>query len=200
MRRFPKLSFGKQCISGLNGIRLAMILAMALAVCYHAYLFYINVTGVRSTESAIALQTKKVDGLTAELASSTGLSASVMPVEHPLEGGKFMSTFIRQITDLAGQAGCKLNTIKPKPIEVITDPNAPVGDAIKYKPIEVTIEMLADYRGVNDFIAGLSKLPKVMKVTQIELSRRSVDPRTHRALLDAKLTLTLCMIDPGKTI
>lgn len=178
-----------------------MILAMALAVCYHGYRFYVNVTGVRGTQIAIAQQTKTIEGLTAEMASTTGLSGAVMPVEVPLDGGKFMSTFIRQITDLSVRTGCKLNTIKPKPIEVITDPNVPNKEAIKYKPIEVTIEMLTDYRGVNDFIAGLSKLPKVMKVTQIELSRRSVDCKTHRALLDANLTLTLCMIEPGgKTI
>lgn len=199
MRRIPKFSIGKQCVSALRGIRLAVLLAMALIVCYHGYRFYMNVTGVRGVERSIVQQTKTVDGLSSELATTAGMSLAPTPVEPPLDGGKFMSTFIRQITDLSVRTGCKLNTIKPKPVEVITDPNAPNKEAIRYKPIEVTIEMLTDYRGVNDFIAGLSKLPKVMKVTQIELSRRSVDYKTHQAMLDAKLTLILCMIEPGKT-
>lgn len=199
MRRFPKFYVGKKCISVLRGIRLAVMLAITLALCFHGYRFYVNVTGVRGMESEIARKTKTIDGLASELATTTELDKAITPVEPPLDGGKFMSTFIRQITNLSVRTGCKLNTIKPKPIEIVTDPNVSNKETIKYKPIEVTIEMLTDYRGVNDFIAGLSKLPKVMKVTQLELSRRSADSKNQRIVLDAKLTLMLCVLEPGKT-
>jgi len=201
MRQFLKLHVGKQCIPVLSGIRLAVLIAMSLSVCYYGYRFYSSASGIRATEAAIAQENKAIEALVAEMASTAGSNRVVTPVEPPMDGGKFMSTFIRQITDLSVKTGCKLNTIKPKPIEVVADPNAPQTETIKYKPIEVEIEMHTDFAGVNDFIAGLSGLPKVAKVTEIELSRRSVDTATRRAMLDAKLTLILCMLEPsGKAI
>lgn len=110
-----------------------------------------------------------------------------------------MSTFIRQIKGLSTRTGSELNSIKPKAMAIVADSadqKNNSGKSVKFKPIEVSIEMVTDYLGLSAFVADLSRLPKVVKLTRFDLTRRSVEPASHRVMLEAKLTLLLCMLEP----
>jgi Tfp pilus assembly protein PilO len=112
-----------------------------------------------------------------------------------MEYPKFMSTFIRQITELAKNSGCTLKSISPKPADPTVKNDK---EGIAYRPVQVDIAMSASYAGIDRFLEGLSLLPKVVKVTQIELSRQPVDRSTRKIKLDARLVLVLYMLETSE--
>lgn len=197
--RYFKLLVSKKGLSVLRALQGAIVLFVVIAVAYHGYGLYKTVASLRGAQKAAAKQSAAITTLTSRLSASTDTPVDLLAVEPPLESGKFMSTFIRQIKGLSTSTGSKLNSIKPKAMEVAldsVDQKNGSTETLKFKPIEVDLEMLTDFAGMNTFVADLSKLPKVVKLTHFDVARLSADPASRRITLQAKLKLLLCMLEP----
>ena len=189
---YLRINHGGNTLKLLRVLQAAVIAIAIAAVVFNAYKF--SVTGIALCRAeAKWKESNKTLSRLAEAPTSGWNAGALCAVEPPQEYTRFISTFIRQVTVLAKYSRCTLKSISPKQAQsAIRDGS----ETISYRPVEVGLEMSGDYAGIDAFIDGLSRLPKVTKIAQIELKRQAVDQKTRKIKLDAKMTLVLCMIEP----
>jgi len=190
-----RLILSNQGLKLLRALQLATALVAIAGVGFNTYRLFAATAEFCQAQAELKRCKAVIATTTANSYQSELATFGLCTVEPASEYPKFISTFIRQVTELAGTTGCTLKTISPKPAQ------SPVKDKdenVRFRPVEVEMDMSATFAGVEKFIDGLSRLPKVTKVTKISLSRQAVDWSARKIKLDTKLSLVLCLIEPAE--
>jgi type IV pilus assembly protein PilO len=91
---------------------------------------------------------------------------------------KEVSTLLKQVSDLCIRAGLKIVLWKPEPRKLHQS-------GIVYE-IPVKVELLGSYHSVGDFFGSLTKLNRIVNVSNIKFS----DPKAERGVAVLKISFT----------
>ena len=190
-----RLGLTSQGLRSLRVLQLVVALVVMAGLGLNGYRLSKTASALREAHRELKQQTTAISELTRLTSRNGHMAGESYSVEPPLEYGEFISTFIGEVTNLANSTGCGLKSMKPKLSQTSLEDKT---KAVRFRPVEVEIDMSTNYASIGRFIVGLSRLPKVVRVKRVDLSRKAVDYTARKAELGAKLTLELCLIEPSE--
>jgi type IV pilus assembly protein PilO len=117
---------------------------------------------------------KKLDELIKENAM---LKRELARLKEQLPEEREVSELLKQISELSLQSGLKVLLWKPGPR--ITDPQG------LYVEIPVDVEVLAEYHRLGDFFSHISRLPRLVNISDIHLKGKEGE---SKGIINAKFT------------
>jgi Tfp pilus assembly protein PilO len=99
--------------------------------------------------------------------------------------------FIRQVQAASNASSVELNSIAPSPPSDLTG-------ATGVQTINATLTVHAGFRRIEDFLARMENLDRVVQVQTISLSP-VVDPLSGETVLDSTITLTMYVVTDNAT-
>ncbi len=152
------------------GIREFVLLLVLFAVPLASYWFVFRPqnTQIERAREEIALRRDKLEKLQQESArrgtleaATTQISERIESIEARLPTNKELADVVRQISELAGQAGLQQPSIvADKPVK-----------ASLYMEQPLKIEMVGDFRGFYKFLLELERLDRITRLPEMKVKR-----------------------------
>lgn len=191
---FIRIKLTNHSLRVLRILQISMALTAIAIVGFDTYKLCAVLAGMHNARAELKQTKASIVKLQSQRTLDNAGMADLTVIEPASEYTKFISTFIRQINRLAKDSGCSLKSVRPSPSnEVKSDDTG----TVKYRLVPVEIDMASDYNSAEKFIDGLSELPKLVKLDQIQIDRESVVKTTHRVKLSTKLKMVLYLIEPS---
>jgi type IV pilus assembly protein PilO len=175
------------------GIRSFILLAVLCAMPVASYFLVFKPQNERIKQAKLDIEHKKE--LLAKLQTETArnadlvranseITASIQGIESRLPTNKEIDSVIRQVSDLAVQAGLGSPAMKSaKPVQ-----------AALYMEQPLEMQLDGDFAGFFAFLVNLERLPRITRIPDMKL--RSVDKQD--AELQAEFTLSIYFQDEGR--
>lgn len=120
---------------------------------------------------------KKLDELIAENAA---LKKKLLRLKEQLPAEKEVSVLLKQISELGLQSGLEILLWKPQARKT-----QPAG---LYVEIPVNVEVLAEYHRLGDFFSHISRLPRLVNISDIDLKTKDRADRKGEGIIKAIFT------------
>lgn len=182
-------------LTGLRGIiLLAAVVGMPVASLF--LVFRPQNNEIKRLKSDVEYTRTLLDKLREETARNADLEkaieeirASVAAAEERLPTGKEIADVVRQVSDLAVQAGLEPPAMKSaKPVQ-----------AALYMEQPLDMNIRGDFRSFFLFLAHMEKLPRIMRVTDMKVVRDDKATEEGGELIAEKVDFTLSIyFQPGK--
>ncbi len=122
-------------------------------------------------------QVRKLDDLIVE---NTLLKKKLAKLKEQLPEEKEVSVLLKQISDLGLTSGLQILLWKPEARK--TDPSG------LYIEIPVKVEVLAEYHRLGDFLSQISRLPRLVNISDLSLKVKVVKGQEDRGMIGADFT------------
>ncbi len=122
-------------------------------------------------------QVRKLDDLIVE---NTLLKKRLAKLQEQLPEEKEVSVLLKQISDLSLTSGLQILLWKPEARK--TDPSG------LYIEIPVKVEVLAEYHRLGDFLSQISRLPRLVNISDMSLKVKTVKGQEGSGLVGADFT------------
>lgn len=181
-------------LTGLRGIIL-LAAVVGMPVASYFLVFRPQNNEINRARQDVEYTKKLLDKLRAETARNADLEKAIEEIrqnvtaaETRLPSDKEISDVVRQVSDLALQAGLQDPTMKSaKPVQA---------SLYMEQPLEMNIK--GDFRSFFVFLANVEKLPRIMRITDFKINRDDKLAGTEGVVSD-KVDFTLSIyFQPGK--
>ena len=180
-----KVNFNIKGLPSYARIILALIPAIIIS-CVLIFLFILPrhreikalETKISAQENEIAKNQAKAEKLAALTLENERLKKRLDELKQQLPEEKEVSTLLKQVSDLCIRAGLKVALWKPEPRKLHQS-------GIVYE-IPVKVELLGSYHSVGYFFSSLTKLNRIVNVSDIKFS----DPKPERGAAVLKISFT----------
>lgn len=174
---------------------LAAAAAMLVTFLFVIFLIRPKLAEIAETREAIASEERREDELRAQLArledarrNAPLTAARLLQIAQYLPSSPELPSFIRQAQQAATLAGVDLESIAPSP-------PAAVPGATGIDSINVTLVVEGGYFRIEDFLARLENLDRVVLVNALSLSPET-DDLTSQVVLRSTLTMQMFVVLP----
>jgi type IV pilus assembly protein PilO len=148
---------------------------------------------ITKLDNEIASSEVKVRRLDALIAENTLLKAKLSKLQEQLPEEKEVSGLLKQISDLGLKSGLEILLWKPEERKI--DPTG------LYVEIPVKVEVLTGYHNLGVFFSHISRLPRIVNISDLELSVSSKGKQESGNFITAKFTaLTFAAVSPEDKI
>ena len=139
-------------------------------------------------EKDIADSQAKISKLDELIEENKILKVKLQKLKEQLPEEKEVSVLLKQISELGLRSGLEILLWKPEARKT--------GPGGLYVEIPVKVEVLTGYHRLGDFFSHISRLPRLVNISQIKLNRKS---QKGRGLIKGTfLARTFASVDPGK--
>ena len=128
----------------------------------------------------IALNEEKVRKLDALIAENELLKAKLARLKEKLPEEKEVSVLLKQISELGLQSGLEILLWKPEARKTQTEG--------LYVEIPVKVTVLTEYHKLGDFFSHISRLPRLVNISDIVLKVNTKQGQEGRGFIDADFT------------
>ena len=140
-------------------------------------------------DKEIAISETMIRKLDALIAENEALQKKLAKLKEQLPEEKEVSMLLRQISDLGLQAGLEIKLWQPQTKR--TDPGG------LFVEIPVKVEVLAEYHRLGDFYSQISRLPRLVNISDIDLMVIDKSGVVNRGVINAKFTArTFASVSP----
>ncbi|UCD36412.1 MAG: type 4a pilus biogenesis protein PilO [Nitrospiraceae bacterium] len=147
-------------------------------------------TRIAQLDKEIAVGEEKVRSLDALIAENARLKEKLVRLKEQLPEEKEVSELLKQISELGLQSGLEILLWKPESRR--TDPQG------LYVEIPVKVNVLAEYHKLGDFYSHISRLPRLVNISDINLKTKTVKGQEAPGIIDAEFTArTFASAGPG---
>jgi type IV pilus assembly protein PilO len=116
---------------------------------------------VHQLDMEIASSEEKIKRLDKLIAENEVLKKRLATLKEQLPEEKEVSVLLKQVSELGLMAGLEIMLWKPE--AKATDPSG------LYVEIPVKVEVLAEYHKLGDFLSSISRLPRLVNISDISL-------------------------------
>lgn len=135
---------------------------------------------IAKLDNEIAISEVKAQKLTALKIENRRLKARLVKLQEQLPEEKEVSGLLKQVSDLGIKSGLKILLWRPE--AKVSDPSG------LYVKIPVKVEVLTGYHNLGAFFSYISRLPRIVNISDIRLSNPTV--REGIQQLNASFTAT----------
>jgi len=135
---------------------------------------------IAQMDKQIAVNEEQVRKLDALIAENTLLKKKLDKLKEQLPEEKEVSVLLKQISDLGQASGLQILLWKPEARK--TDPSG------LYIEIPVRVEVLAEYHRLGDFLSQISRLPRLVNISDMSLKVREVKGLEGSGMIGANFT------------
>jgi type IV pilus assembly protein PilO len=168
-------------------IIIAVVPSIVLIVMFFFLVFSPKSTEIRGLNAKIAKldkeikvdeeQVKKLDDLIVE---NTLLKQKLAKLKEQLPEEKEVSVLLKQISELGLTSGLQILLWKPEARK--TDPSG------LYVEIPVKVEVLAEYHRLGDFLSHISRLPRLVNISDLSLKVMELKGQEGSGTISANFT------------
>ncbi|MBI5663847.1 MAG: type 4a pilus biogenesis protein PilO [Nitrospirae bacterium] len=135
---------------------------------------------IAQIDKQIAVNEEQVRKLDALIVENTLLKKKLAKLQEQLPEEKEVSVLLKQISDLGLTSGLQILLWKPEARK--TDPSG------LYVEIPVKVEVLAEYHRLGDFLSQISRLPRLVNITDMSLKVKEGKGQEGRGIIGADFT------------
>lgn len=135
---------------------------------------------IEKLDSEIATSLEKIKRLDSLIAENKVLKAKLSRLQEQLPEEKEVSVLLKQISELGLQSGLKMLLWKPEAKK--TEPQG------LYVEIPVKVEVLTEYHKLGNFLSHISRLPRLVNISNIVLQTRKRGKEDTGSIINAKFT------------
>jgi type IV pilus assembly protein PilO len=159
-----------------------------------AYFFVFNRANARRAALDADTQTKQQALVNLKLATAGvadvnkkigDLEAAIKFFDDKLPPQREVDNILQEVTQISQSAGLTTQTVKPDKSEKAAN--------YSEEPIELTVN--GSFEGIYRFLVGLEQLPRLTRVTQLQLVKNAVkkdkDDTTNQGAITAHMTLSI---------
>jgi len=131
-------------------------------------------------DKQIAVNEEQVRKLDALIVENTLLKEKLARLKEQLPEEKEVSVLLKQISDLGLASGLQILLWKPDTRR--TDPSG------LYVEIPVKVEVLAEYHRLGDFLSQISRLPRLVNISDMNLKSKTVKGQEDKGMIGVDFT------------
>lgn len=135
---------------------------------------------IAQMDKQIAVNEDQVRKLDALIVENTLLKNKLAKLQEQLPEEKEVSVLLKQISDLGLTSGLQILLWKPESRK--TDPSG------LYIEIPVKVEVLAEYHRLGDFLSQISRLPRLVNISDMSLKVKEVKGQESRGMIGVEFT------------
>lgn len=135
---------------------------------------------ITKLDKEIMISETKIKKLDTLIAENKVLKAKLVRLQEQLPEEKEVSVLLKQISELGLRAGLEILLWKPQAKK--TDPKG------LYVEIPVNVEVLAEYHKLGDFFSHISRLPRLVNISDITLQKKDKSGQEALGIINASFT------------
>ena len=187
-------------------ILIAIAPAIVLVALFYFFIFSPNSKEIEILEAKVVKLDKeimtsqtKISKLDDLIRDNKILKVKLAKLKEQLPEEKEVSVLLKQISELGLKSGLEILLWKPE--------SRRTGPGNLYVEIPVKVEVLTGYHRLGDFYSHISRLPRLVNISQIDLNKKTRKTGVRSDLIEAKfLASTFASVDQseaavaGKTV
>ncbi|RJR20579.1 MAG: hypothetical protein C4581_03145 [Nitrospiraceae bacterium] len=135
---------------------------------------------IEQMDKQIAVNEEQVRKLDALIVENTLLKEKLARLKEQLPEEKEVSVLLKQISDLGLTSGLQMLLWKPEARKA--DPSG------LYIEIPVKVEVLAEYHRLGDFLSQISRLPRLVNISDMTLKAKTVKGQEEKGMIGVEFT------------
>jgi type IV pilus assembly protein PilO len=135
---------------------------------------------IAQMDKQIAVNEEQVRQLDALIVENTLLKNKLEKLKEQLPEEKEVSVLLKQISDLGQTSGLQILLWKPEAKK--TDPSG------LFIEIPVKVEVLAEYHRLGDFLSQISRLPRLVNISDLSLKVSNVKGQEESGMIGVNFT------------
>lgn len=135
---------------------------------------------IAEMDKQIAVNEDQVRHLDALIVENTQLKNKLAKLKEQLPEEKEVSVLLKQISDLGQTSGMEILLWKPEAKK--TDPSG------LFIEIPVKVEVLAEYHRLGDFLSQISRLPRLVNISDLSLKVKNVKGQEGSGMIGVDFT------------
>ena len=135
---------------------------------------------IAQMDKQIAVNEEQVRQLDALIVENTLLKNKLEKLKEQLPEEKEVSVLLKQISDLGQTSGLQILLWKPEAKK--TDPSG------LFIEIPVKVEVLAEYHRLGDFLSQISRLPRLVNISDLSLKVNNVKGQEESGMIGVNFT------------